>query len=104
VKTVALVAIAAVLVLSVTSMTAGSPASARTLGQGHPYGCQINPSACASGHAANTALPSQLPSTGGAAKALPATVSTNGMWLIPLAALTLLLALSFVRRSAFRRS
>jgi hypothetical protein len=59
-RILAAVAAFAVVFAFSTSLVAASPAA------GTPYGCQINSSACATTHA-TTALPSQLPTTGGGA-------------------------------------
>jgi hypothetical protein len=77
-----------------------TPASAHSLAQGNPYGCQINQQVCTTPGAGRTgAPPSQLPQTGGAVQG----GGFSGDLALPAAGLALALAGLGVRRIARRR-
>jgi hypothetical protein len=75
-----------------------TPASAHTLAQGKPYGCQINQQVCAT-PGASQPPPSYLPQTGGAVHGGGIPVNPA----LPIAGLLLTLAGVGVRRAVRRR-
>jgi hypothetical protein len=91
----------ALLLAATVATSAGvlaTPASAQSLHQGKPYGCQINPNAQGCNTTPVTTPPSTLPSTGGAAN-LPGSNPAGGL----LAALGLLLTGFALRMHGSRR-